>query len=90
MVKFSRQFDEGKSSKKSFKNLSYGSQKTVSNHLNICQIRLNSLLRCSQTSELRLMQTVIVIGIGLWPKGVLRCISDGNVRSPFWGLKFAI
>ena len=28
---------------------------------NICQVRLNSLLRCTQTSELGLKQTVIII-----------------------------
>ena len=33
---------------------------------NICQVRLNSLLRCTQTSELGLKQTVIIIGLGLW------------------------
>ena len=33
VVKILRRFDEGKSTKKSFKNLSYGPQKTVSNHL---------------------------------------------------------
>ena len=29
-------------------------------------------------------------GGGGGPRGVLRYISDGDVRSPFWGLKFAI
>ena len=29
-------------------------------------------------------------GEGLGPRGVLRYISDGDVRSPFLGLKFAI
>ena len=77
-MKISHQFDKGKSSKKSFKNLRYGSQKTVSNHLNICQIRLNSLLRCSQTSELGLKQTVIVIGIGLWYDCLVMNWLEGN------------
>ena len=34
MVKISRRSDGGKSTKMSFKNVRYGSQKTVSNHLN--------------------------------------------------------
>ena len=34
MMNISRRFDEGKSTKKSFKNLRYGPQKTVSKHLN--------------------------------------------------------
>ena len=33
MVKISRRFDEGKSTKKSCKNLRYGPRTTVSNHL---------------------------------------------------------
>ena len=34
MVRISRLFDEGKSTKKSFKNLRYGPRKSVSKHLN--------------------------------------------------------
>ena len=39
MVKISRRSDGGKSTKMSFKNVRYGSQKTVSNHLKLFSIQ---------------------------------------------------
>ena len=33
---------------------------------------------------------MLCFGPGRGGGGVLRYISDGEVRSPFWGLKFAI
>ena len=41
VVKVSRRSDGGKSTKMSFKNVRYGSQKTVSNHLNA---QINSVI----------------------------------------------
>ena len=61
-------------------------------HIRVKQVEVHSFLEMSGFlfKSLHIINFMRIVGRYMAPGGVLRYISDGDVRSPFLGLKFAI
>ena len=54
------------------------------------RVKAKEYIKCHQKRDGVLVCIEGVTAMTFYPRGVLRYISDGEVRSPFLGLKFAI
>ena len=54
------------------------------------RVKAKEYIKCHQKRDGVLVCIEGVTAMTFYPRGVLRYISDGDVRSPFLGLKFAI